>query len=83
MNSRLRINKSYQSLHGVDIVTDPKTPKSERMIVMLAFSNSAGGEHAETEIDLPTYLGRIQIQYSFAYESILCPPLSGAVAPCE
>ncbi|MFR2031715.1 MAG: tyrosine-type recombinase/integrase [Collinsella sp.] len=33
-SSRLRINKSYQSLHGVDTVTDPKTPKSVRTIVM-------------------------------------------------
>lgn len=36
-SSRLRINKSYQSLHGVDTVTDPKTPKSVRTIVMPAF----------------------------------------------
>ena len=36
-NSRLRINKSYQSRHGVDTVTDPKTPKSARTIVMPAF----------------------------------------------
>ena len=35
--SRLRINKSYQSLRGVDTVTDPKTPKSVRTIVMPAF----------------------------------------------
>ena len=33
-SSRLRINKSYQSLHGMDTVTDPKTPKSVRTIVM-------------------------------------------------
>lgn len=36
-SSRLRINKSYQSLRGVDTVTDPKTPKSVRTIVMPAF----------------------------------------------
>lgn len=36
-NSRLRINKSYQSLHGVDTVTNPKTPKSVCTIVMPAF----------------------------------------------
>ena len=35
-SSRLRINKSYQSLRGVDTVTDPKTPKSVRTIVMPA-----------------------------------------------
>ena len=35
--SRLRINKSYQSLHSVDTVTGPKTPKSVRTIVMPAF----------------------------------------------
>ena len=32
-SSRLRINKSYQSLHGVDTVTDPKKPKSVRTIL--------------------------------------------------
>ena len=36
-SSRLRINKSWQSLRGVDTVTDPKTPKSVRTIVMPAF----------------------------------------------
>lgn len=41
-SSRLRINKSYQSLRGVDTVTDPKTPKSVRTIVMPAFLG--GGE---------------------------------------
>ena len=40
-SSRLRINKSYQSLHGVDTVTDPKTPKSVRTIVMPAFLRPA------------------------------------------
>ncbi len=36
-SSRLRINKSYQSLRGVGTVTDPKTPKSVRAIVMPVF----------------------------------------------
>ena len=39
LNSRLRINKSYQSLRGVDAVTDPKTFKLVRPIVMPTFSN--------------------------------------------
>lgn len=63
LNSRLRINKSYQSLRGVDAVTDPKTFKLVRPIVMPTFSNPAGGDHVEMEIDLSTYLGRIQILY--------------------
>lgn len=33
----LRINKSYQRLEGKDVITDPKTPKSNRVIVMLDF----------------------------------------------
>lgn len=33
----LRINKSYQRLEGKDIITDPKTPKSNRTIVMPDF----------------------------------------------
>ena len=30
----LRINKSYQRLEGKDVITDPKTPKSNRTILM-------------------------------------------------
>lgn len=33
----LRINKSYQSLEGEDVITDPKIPKSNRTIVMPDF----------------------------------------------
>ena len=33
----LRINKSYQRLEGKDVITDPKTPKSNRTIVMPNF----------------------------------------------
>lgn len=33
----LRINKSYQRLEGKDVITDPKTPKSNRVIVMSDF----------------------------------------------
>lgn len=31
-NKTLRINKSYQRLNGKDVITDPKTPKSKRII---------------------------------------------------
>lgn len=33
----LQINKSYQRLEGEDVITDPKTPKSNRTIVMPDF----------------------------------------------
>lgn len=33
----LRIDKSYQRLHGEDVGTDPKTPKSIRTIKMSQF----------------------------------------------
>lgn len=33
----LRINKSYQRLEEKDVITDPKTPKSNRTIVMPDF----------------------------------------------
>ena len=33
----IRINKSYQRLEGKDIITDPKTVKSNRMITMPEF----------------------------------------------
>ena len=33
----LWINKSYQRLEGEDVITDPKTPKSNRTIVMPDF----------------------------------------------
>ena len=35
--STLRINKSYQRIRGKDIVTDPKTPKSNRTIYLPEF----------------------------------------------
>ena len=37
VSSRLRINKSYQSIHGMNTATDPKTPKPVRAIVIPAF----------------------------------------------
>ena len=33
----IRINKSYQRLEGKDIITDPKTVKSNRIITMPEF----------------------------------------------
>ena len=33
----LRINKSYQRLHGEDVITTPKTKKSNRVIKMPKF----------------------------------------------
>lgn len=53
-SSRLRINKSYQSLHGVDTVTDPKTPKSVRTIVMPAFPRDEMTDFIETRDDVAT-----------------------------
>ncbi|MGE9911065.1 AAA family ATPase [Atopobiaceae bacterium SGI.236] len=51
-SSRLRINNSYQSLHGVDTVTDPKTPKSVRTIVMPAFLSDEMAEFIELRDDV-------------------------------
>lgn len=53
-SSRLRINKSYQSLHGVDTVTDPKTPKSVRTIVMPAFLRDEMADFIEMRDDVAT-----------------------------
>ena len=50
--SRLRINKSYQSLRGVDSVTDPKTPKSVRTIVMPAFLRDEMADFIEMRDDV-------------------------------
>lgn len=36
-NARLNITKSYQRIKGEDVVTDPKTPKSKRSILMPKF----------------------------------------------
>ena len=33
----LHINKSLQRIHGEDVITDPKTPKSRRVIIMPEF----------------------------------------------
>ena len=51
-SSRLRINKSYQSLHGVDTVTDPKTPKSVRTVVMPAFLRDEMADFIEMRDDV-------------------------------
>ena len=51
-SSQLRINKSYQSLHGVDTVTDPKTPKSVRTIVMPAFLRDEMADFIEMRDDV-------------------------------
>lgn len=50
--SRLRINRSYQSLHGVDTVTDPKMPKSVRTIVMPAFLRDGMTDFIELRDDV-------------------------------
>lgn len=50
--SRLRINKSYQSLRGVDTVTDPKTPKSVRATVMPAFLRDGMADFIELRDDV-------------------------------
>lgn len=36
-NKRLSVTKSYQRMHGEDVITAPKTPKSVRTIVMPEF----------------------------------------------
>ena len=36
-DNTLRINKSYQRMKGQDVITDPKTPKSNRTITMPEF----------------------------------------------
>ena len=45
----IRINKSYQRLEGKDIITDPKTVKSNRMITMPEFLSE----------ELETYIGML------------------------
>lgn len=58
----IRINKSYQRLEGKDIITDPKTVKSNRMITMPEFLSEElkqalsslgfkGGSRSETELN--------------------------------
>ena len=44
----LRINKSYQRLEGKDVITDPKTPKSNRTIVRI-FTISKSYLHHEMD----------------------------------
>lgn len=51
-SSRLRINKSYQSLRGVGTVTDPKMPKLVRTIVMPAFLRDEMADFIEMRDDV-------------------------------
>ena len=50
--SELRINKSYQRLHGEDVVTKPKTRKSVRTIKMPAFLRDEMAEFIEMRDDV-------------------------------
>ena len=43
----LRINKSYQRLKGEDVITSPKTPKSNRVIAMPQFLSDEVGADDE------------------------------------
>jgi integrase len=43
----ISINKSYQRLNGEDVITEPKTTKSNRVIVMPAFLNDELREYAD------------------------------------
>lgn len=43
--STVRINKSYQRLKGKDVITEPKTPKSNRVISMPDFLNEEMEEY--------------------------------------
>lgn len=49
----VRITKSYQRLNGRDVITDPKTPKSKRNIVMPSFL----AEEIEDFINMHYYIG--------------------------
>lgn len=44
----MTINKSYQRIKGRDVVTEPKTPKSNRVIQMPAFLGEEIQEHIKT-----------------------------------
>jgi integrase len=48
----LRINKSYQRIDGRDVITDPKTPKSNRVIQMPDFLVEEIKEYFSTIYDL-------------------------------
>lgn len=70
-SSRLRINKSYQSLHGVDTVTDPKTPKSVRTIVMPAFLRDGMADFIEMRDDVaPDELLFAVTKHFLAHEAV-------------
>lgn len=44
-NQTIRINKSYQRIQGKDLITEPKTPKSNRVIAMPDFLKEALEEY--------------------------------------
>lgn len=45
LNKTIRINKSYQRIKGQDVITDPKTPKSKRTILMPDFLSEHVSEY--------------------------------------
>lgn len=48
----MRIDSSYQRLHGRDVITDPKTPKSIRTIKIPGFLGDEIEEYLEDNLDI-------------------------------
>ena len=48
----MRISKTYQRIHGEDVITDPKTPKSKRVIKLPAFLCDELEDYINMQYDL-------------------------------
>jgi integrase len=66
----IRINKSYQRINGQDIITDPKTPKSNRLVQMPDFLSESIKEHLSTIYKLKDNVRIFQITKSFLHHEM-------------
>ena len=63
----LRINKTFQHIKGKDIITDPKTPKSNRTVQMPDFLVEELREYVKMQYDLNSTDRLFPVSKSFLY----------------
>ena len=66
----LRINKTFQHLNGKDIISEPKTPKSNRIVVMPDFLVEELKDYAKMQYDVNPTDRLFPVTKSYLYHKI-------------
>lgn len=67
----LRINKTFQHLNGKDIISDPKTPKSNRIVVMPDFLVEKLKDYVKMQYEVTPTDRLFPVTKSFLYKKIM------------